>query len=84
MHLRCKEVHLDERQLGWEQKRFKLTVREDQHSLKMDKERAGLGNRTSDRQANRQRYNAKTEEGITTSTILNQLCQGPQKLNQTG
>ena len=36
--------------------------------LRMDKERADLWSGTSDRETTRRRYNAKTEEGITSAS----------------
>ena len=42
----------------------------------MDTECADLGNRTSDKEAKRIHYNAKTGEGITISTILTELGKG--------
>ncbi len=60
------DVGLDERQLGAKEKRFELVQREDEHSLRMDRERAEL----TDRSSKRRRFDAATDEGITITSIL--------------
>ena len=64
-------TELEERQVGSKEKRFQLTQREDEHSLRMDWERIEL----EDRGAKRQRYIQKTKEETAISAILNDMVE---------
>ncbi|KAK9831163.1 hypothetical protein WJX74_005710 [Apatococcus lobatus] len=64
--IKREDVELDERQLGVKEKRFQLVQREDEHGVRMEKERGDI----TDRNAKRRRYDARTDEGITITAIL--------------
>ncbi len=61
IELKGQEIQLKGQDLGLDERRFGLTQKQDEHSLRMDRERAELEDRT----AKRRRFNAGTDEGIT-------------------
>ena len=70
--LRGKEVHLKEKDLDIDCRRFGLRQQEDEHGLRMDRERAEL----QDRSAKRMRFNAGTEDGVTFRCLLAKAAEG--------
>ena len=71
MSLKAKDVQLNREQLDIDGQRFGLKQKEDEHGLRMDRERAEL----EDRSAKRQRFNANTE-GITFRSLLAKAAEG--------
>ena len=69
--LKAKDVQLNREQLDIDGQRFGLKQREDEHGLRMDRERAEL----EDRSAKRQRFNAETD-GITFRSLLAKAAEG--------
>ena len=71
LQLKAKDVQLNREQLDIDGQRFGLKQREDEHGLRMDRERAEL----EDRSAKRQRFNAETD-GITFRSLLAKAAEG--------
>ena len=71
LQLKAKDVQLNREQLDVDSQRFGLTQKEDEHSLRMDRERAEL----EDRSAKRQRFNTETD-GITFRSLLAKAAEG--------
>ena len=69
--LKAKDVQLNREQLDIDGQRFGLKQREDEHGLRMDRERAEL----EDRSAKRRRYDASTD-GITFRSLLAKAAEG--------
>ena len=69
--LRAKDVQLNREQLDIDGQRFGLKQKEDEHGLRMDRDRAEL----EDRSAKRQRFNAETD-GITFRSLLAKAAEG--------
>ena len=65
IELKGKEMLLNEQQFGLKQK-------QDEHGLRMDRERAEL----EDRSAKRRRYDASTDDGITFRSLLAKAAEG--------
>jgi len=65
-------IELKGQDLGLDERRFGLTQKQDEHSLRMDRERAELEDRT----AKRRRFNAGTDEGITFRSLLAKAAEG--------
>lgn len=70
--LKAKDVQLNREQLDIDGQRFGLKQREDEHGLRMDRERAEL----EDRSAKRRRYDASTDDGITFRSLLAKAAEG--------
>ncbi len=70
--LKHKDVHLNKEQLEIDSQRFGLRQKEDEHSLRMDRERAEL----EDRSAKRRRFDASTDDGITFRSLLAKAAEG--------
>ena len=71
VELKAKDVQLNREQLDIDGQRFGLKQREDEHGLRMDRERAEL----EDRSAKRRRYDASTD-GITFRSLLAKAAEG--------
>ena len=65
-------IELKGRDFDIDCKRFGLKQKEDEHSLRRDRERAELG----DRSAKRRRFNASTNDGITFRSLLAKAAEG--------
>jgi len=65
-------IELKGQEIGLDERRFGLTQKQDEHSLRMDRERAELEDRT----AKRRRFNAGTDEGITFRSLLAKAAEG--------
>jgi len=72
IELKGQEIQLKGQDLGLDERRFGLTQKQDEHSLRMDRERAELEDRT----AKRRRFNAGTDEGITFRSLLAKAAEG--------
>jgi len=72
IQLKGQEIQLKGQDLGLDERRFGLTQKQDEHSLRMDRERAELEDRT----AKRRRFNAGTDEGITFRSLLAKAAEG--------
>jgi len=70
--LKQKDVHLNKEQLEIDNQRFGLKQKEDEHSLRMDRERAEL----DDRSAKRRRFDGITDDGITFRSLLAKAAEG--------
>lgn len=68
--LKQQDCVLDERQLGTKQKRFELTQKEDEHSIRMKRDHGDL----DDRSAKRRRYDSDTENGVTITGIVKDMA----------
>lgn len=68
--LKREECDLDDRQLGTKQKRFELTQKEDEHSIRMKRDHGDL----DDKSAKRRRYNSETDDGVTIRGIVKDLA----------
>ena len=73
IELRGQEVMLKAKDFDIDSKRFGLKQKQDEHALRMDRERAEL----EDRSAKRRRFNSSTDDGITFRSCL----QRPQKVS---
>ena len=71
VQLKAKDVQLNREQLDIDGQRFGLKQREDEHGLRMDRERAEL----EDRSAKRRRYDA-SNDGITFRSLLAKAAEG--------
>ena len=67
-----KDVDLKKEQLETNSQRFGWTQKKDEHSLRMDRERAEL----EDRSAKRRRFDAGTDDGITFKSLLAKAAKG--------
>ncbi len=65
-------IGLKEKEFDIDSRRFGLKQKEDEHSLRMDRERAEL----KDRSAKRRRFNASTDDGITFRSLLAKAAEG--------
>lgn len=72
IELRGQEMVLKEKDFDIDSKRFGLKQKEDEHALRMDRERAEL----EDRSAKRRRFNSSTEDGITFRSLLAKAAEG--------
>ena len=72
IELRGQEMVLREQDFDIDSKRFGLRQQEDEHSLRMDRERAEL----EDRSAKRSRFDSKTDDGITFRSLLAKAAEG--------
>ena len=72
MELRGEEMVLKEKDFDIDSKRFGLRQQEDEHSLRMDRERAEL----EDRSAKRRRFDSSTDDGITFRSLLAKAAEG--------
>ncbi|DBA87361.1 hypothetical protein WJX77_011405 [Trebouxia sp. C0004] len=72
IELRGQEMVLKERDFDIDSRRFGLKQQEDEHSLRMDRERAEL----EDRSAKRRRFNGVTDDGITFRSLLAKAAEG--------
>ena len=72
IELKTQEFELRSKDFGLSEKCFGLKQKQDEHGLRMDRERAEL----EDRSAKRQRYNADTEDGMTFKTLLAKAAEG--------
>ena len=71
VQLKAKDVQLNREQLDIDGQRFGLKQKEDEHGMRMDRERAEL----EDRSAKRRRYDASTN-GITFSSLVAKAAEG--------
>ena len=76
--LKQKDVHLHKEQLEIDNQRFGLRQKKDEHSLRMDRERAEL----EDRSAKRRRFNASTDDGISFRSLLAKAAVMPRALKR--
>ena len=72
IELRGQEMVLKEKDLDIDSKRFGLRQQEDEHSLRMDREKAEL----EDRSAKRRRFDSSTDDGITFRSLLAKAAEG--------
>ncbi|KAL3137960.1 hypothetical protein ABBQ38_005207 [Trebouxia sp. C0009 RCD-2024] len=72
IELRGQEVMLKEKDFDIDSKRLGLKQKEDEHALRMDRERAEL----EDRSAKRRRFNSSTDDGITFRSLLAKAAEG--------
>lgn len=72
IQLRGQEMVLKEKDFDMDSKRFGLKQKEDEHSLRMDRERAEL----EDRSAKRRRFDGVTDDGITFRSLLAKAAEG--------
>ena len=72
VQLKAKDVQLNREQLDIDGQRFGLKQKEDEHSMRMDRERAEL----EDRSVKRRRYDANTNEGITFRSVVTKAAEG--------
>ena len=70
--LRGQEMVLKEKDFDIDNQRFGLRQKEDEHSLRMDRERAELENRL----AKRRRFDGITDDGITFKSLLVKAAEG--------
>ena len=70
--LRGQEMVLKEKDFDIDNQRFGLRQKEDEHSLRMDRERAELENRS----AKRRRFDGITDDGITFRSLLAKAAEG--------
>ena len=70
--MKQKDVNLNKEQLEIDNQRFGLRQKEDEHSLRMDRERAEL----EDRSAKRRRFDQDTDNGITFRSLLAKAAEG--------
>ena len=76
IELKGKEMSLKEKDFGISELQFGLKQKQDEHGLRMDRERAEL----EDRSAKRQRFNAETD-GITFRSLLAKAAEGTRDAN---
>jgi len=72
IQLKGEEMVLKGQEFDIDSKRFGLRQKEDEHSLRMDRERAEL----KDRSAKRRRFDAGTDDGITFRSLLAKAAEG--------
>ena len=72
VELKGKEMLLKEKDFGLCEQRFGLKQKQDEHGLRMDREKAKL----EDRSAKKRRFDASTDGGVTFRTLLAQAAEG--------
>ena len=72
IELKAEEMQLKERGLGLDEQQFGLTQKQDEHELRMSRERVEL----EDRSAKRRRFDANTDSGVTFRTLLAKAAEG--------
>ena len=70
--LKAEEMQLKERGLGLDEQHFELRQKQDEHELRMSRERAKL----EDRFAKRRRFDANTDSGVTFRILLAKAAEG--------
>ncbi len=72
IELKGQEMVLKEKDFGLSEQRFGLKQKEDEHALRMDRERAEL----EDRSVKRRRFDASTDDGVTFRVLLAKAAEG--------
>ena len=72
IELKGEEMQLKEKGFGLDERQFGLKQKQDEHELRMSRERAEL----EDRSAKRRRFDATTDDGITFRSLLAKAAEG--------
>lgn len=72
IELKGEEIQLKEKGFGLDERQFGLKQKQDEHELRMSRERAEL----EDRSAKRRRFDANTDDGITFRSLLAKAAEG--------
>ena len=72
MQLKKEDMQLKEKGVGLDEQQFSLKQKQDEHELRMSRERAEL----EDRSAKRRRFDANTDDGITFRSLLAKAAEG--------
>ena len=72
LQLKKEDMQLKEKGVGLDEQQFSLKQKQDEHELRMSRERAEL----EDRSAKRRRFDANTDDGITFRSLLAKAAEG--------